>query len=215
MYNLIVVDRLEDRICVKLKRFLSIGTCWRMKARTQVEISMGLRNLRSKDMFSKSDPCIIVFEKQRKAGWVEVARTEVIMNKHNPNFKKRLKMSYYFERRQVSEHTVLLPHITCLALFASSSSSLCFHPRVVGCQEMKFEVWDWDTNAADKSTRNQDYIGCVETTLANLVVDSGMPRKVMKRSGRVAAKGRARMHILSMSPLDANLWDQATEDGLW
>jgi len=131
------------------------------KSKSELELRVGLRNLRSKDLFSKSDPCIIVYQKRRKMGWTEVGRTEVIMNKHNPDFKKRFRMEYHFEQ----------------------------------LQEVKFEVWDWDRNT--KSTVGQDYIGCVTTTLANLVVDSGMPRPVMKRTGRVACKGRARMIIHS------------------
>jgi len=117
------------------------------KARSHVELTFRLRNLRSKDAFSKSDPCVIAYEKQRNGGWTEVGRTEVIQNAHNPDFSKRMRMAYYFERTQ----------------------------------ELKFEVWDWDTNVKQRSTAGQDYIGAVSTTLANLVVDSGMPRKILKR----------------------------------
>eukprot|EP00468_Gymnochlora_sp_CCMP2014_P007172 CAMPEP_0167752038 /NCGR_PEP_ID=MMETSP0110_2-20121227/6911_1 /TAXON_ID=629695 /ORGANISM="Gymnochlora sp., Strain CCMP2014" /LENGTH=753 /DNA_ID=CAMNT_0007637599 /DNA_START=139 /DNA_END=2400 /DNA_ORIENTATION=- len=129
------------------------------KAKSSVEIKVSCRNLTSKDLFSKSDPVVICYENIRGHGWREVGRTELLWNKHNPDFKTKIKMPYYFEKQQ----------------------------------DLKFEVWDWD-NPKTKSTIGQDFIGYIEVSLATAVVETGMPRKLMKRGGRrIACKGKGRL----------------------
>jgi hypothetical protein len=58
------------------------------------------RGLANKDTFSKSDPCCVVQEKASDGRWREIGRTEVIDNNLNPTFKKKIEMTYYFEKKQ-------------------------------------------------------------------------------------------------------------------
>lgn len=110
---------------------------------------------------------MIVYENKRGSGWKEVGRTEIYENKHNPDFKARIKIDYYFERTQ----------------------------------ELKFAVYDWD-NYKSKAVQYQDFIGQCVTTLANVVVDSGMPRPLLKLSGKQACKRRAVIVINSEQQSD-------------
>jgi Ca2+-dependent lipid-binding protein len=59
------------------------------------------RNLRDMDMFSKSDPFVVVFV-QPFGGtkWAELARTEVVMNNLNPEFANKVRVAYLFEEQQ-------------------------------------------------------------------------------------------------------------------
>ena len=53
------------------------------------------------DVFSKSDPICIVYTKPfGSQQWVEIHRTEHIMNTLNPNFASKAKITYFFEEVQ-------------------------------------------------------------------------------------------------------------------
>ncbi|GAB1607454.1 copine-8-like [Argonauta hians] len=68
---------------------------------TQVEISVSCRNLRDRDVFSKSDPVCILYTKNFKSDtFYEYGRTETISNTLNPNFIHKFIISYYFEEYQ-------------------------------------------------------------------------------------------------------------------
>ncbi|XP_036362931.1 copine-8-like isoform X1 [Octopus sinensis] len=68
---------------------------------TQVEISVSCRNLRDRDLFSKSDPVCILYTKNFKSEtFYEFGRTETIKDTLNPDFIKKFVMSYYFEECQ-------------------------------------------------------------------------------------------------------------------
>ena len=59
------------------------------------------RNLRDADVFSVSDPMAIVYHKPfGNADWVELDRTECIDNTLNPDFAKKIKITYFFEEQQ-------------------------------------------------------------------------------------------------------------------
>ena len=50
---------------------------------SKVELSISCTNLKDLDHFSKSDPCLFIFEK-RGTEWIKLGRTEVIDNNLNP-----------------------------------------------------------------------------------------------------------------------------------
>jgi hypothetical protein len=51
-----------------------------------VEIGVRCSNLPREDMFSLSDPMVIIYEKSSGSIWKEQGRTELIMNNLNPIF---------------------------------------------------------------------------------------------------------------------------------
>lgn len=65
---------------------------------------MKCEDLCDKDLLSKSDPMCVMFMKPKGnpgcAAWVEVGRTEVIMDNLNPEFNKKFVVDYSFEERQ-------------------------------------------------------------------------------------------------------------------
>ncbi|XP_052284363.1 copine-8-like isoform X2 [Dreissena polymorpha] len=66
-----------------------------------VELSTCCRNLIDADVFSKSDPMVVLFVfDDRSRTWREFGRTEVIWNNLNPDFVKKFVMQYYFEQSQ-------------------------------------------------------------------------------------------------------------------
>jgi len=68
---------------------------------SKVQLRIKLNNLVDKDTFSKSDPQVTVFCRHSiKAQWMEVGKTEVIMNNLNPEFAKPIEIDYFFEEEQ-------------------------------------------------------------------------------------------------------------------
>uniref|UniRef100_A0A914DCL5 C2 domain-containing protein n=1 Tax=Acrobeloides nanus TaxID=290746 RepID=A0A914DCL5_9BILA len=70
---------------------------------TKVELTLSATNLKDADIFSKSDPCCVVFQYVQQAGhqgWKEIGRTEAIMNCLKPEWNTKIYMEYYFEERQ-------------------------------------------------------------------------------------------------------------------
>ncbi len=68
-----------------------------------VELSVKCMGLSDQDVFSKSDPVCILFQLPRGASpgnWVEVGRTEQILNNVNPEWQKKFVLDYSFEERQ-------------------------------------------------------------------------------------------------------------------
>ena len=67
-----------------------------------VKLYISGRNLKNMDMFSKSDPLCVVFEKaQDSDDWFEIGRTEFIKDTLDPNFEKAIDIDYFFEKNQV------------------------------------------------------------------------------------------------------------------
>ncbi|XP_020897999.1 copine-5 [Exaiptasia diaphana] len=68
---------------------------------TQVELHVSCRNLADLDVFSKSDPMVVMFvQALGTKEWREHGRTEVIMNNLNPDFVKKFTINYFFEEVQ-------------------------------------------------------------------------------------------------------------------
>jgi hypothetical protein len=71
----------------------------------KIELYFQCKNLRDMDVFSKSDPQLVVFSStsrtgQASSGWNEIWKSEKIDNNLNPIFSKTLETDYVFERTQ-------------------------------------------------------------------------------------------------------------------
>ena len=70
-------------------------------ATSLVELSMIGKNLRDMDVMSKSDPmCVVYIQPFGSNAWQEVLRTECIQNNLNPQFTRKVQISYCFEQQQ-------------------------------------------------------------------------------------------------------------------
>ena len=71
-------------------------------ATSLVELSIKGKNLRDMDVFSKSDPMCVVYVQPFGAAnqWQEILRTECIQNTLNPEFTRKVQISYCFEQQQ-------------------------------------------------------------------------------------------------------------------
>ena len=68
---------------------------------SKLEISLACTNLINMDFFSKSDPMIVVFMKNKNTNrWQELGRTETIDDNLNPEFVKKFIVDYFFEEVQ-------------------------------------------------------------------------------------------------------------------
>lgn len=67
---------------------------------TKLELNISASNLADKDTTSKSDPMCVVFLKDATQRYVEVGRTERIMNSLSPAWSQSIQVNYYFEERQ-------------------------------------------------------------------------------------------------------------------
>lgn len=66
---------------------------------TRVQLNISCRNLRDKDVMSKSDPMAVVMS-FKDGGWFEVGRTERLDNALNPQFSTAIIIDYFFEELQ-------------------------------------------------------------------------------------------------------------------
>jgi len=67
----------------------------------EVEISFSGRNLPDLDVLSKSDPmCVMYIQPFGQNQWQEFGRTETIINSRNPDFTKKMNITYRFEELQ-------------------------------------------------------------------------------------------------------------------
>ena len=68
---------------------------------TTMELSFRCSNLRDKDILSKSDPVAIIFGKTKGSqNWLELWRSEMILNNLSPSWKKTFFYDYRFEENQ-------------------------------------------------------------------------------------------------------------------
>ena len=72
---------------------------------TKVEISIRCENLINADFLSKSDPMVVVDQKQ-DTGWLEFGRTETVWDNLNPEFQKKFILEYHFEMHQMLRFSV-------------------------------------------------------------------------------------------------------------
>ncbi|EGG16272.1 hypothetical protein DFA_09302 [Cavenderia fasciculata] len=77
------------------------------KSRLYVELSFNCRNLANKDVLSKSDPQVLVYQNVGPDQWELVGQTEKIKNNLNPTFTKTVKVDYYFEFVQTLSFVVV------------------------------------------------------------------------------------------------------------
>ncbi|KAL4361163.1 hypothetical protein GQ457_04G035910 [Hibiscus cannabinus] len=79
------------------------ATDWYFKSRgiqglfSQIELSFSATNLRDRDVFSKSDPMVVVYIQERDGAFTEVFRTEVVLNSLNPKWITKYTVTYQFE----------------------------------------------------------------------------------------------------------------------
>ncbi|XP_024969832.1 protein BONZAI 1-like [Cynara cardunculus var. scolymus] len=64
---------------------------------TQIELSLSASNLRDRDVLSKSDPMAVIYTKGRDGSLQEIGRTEVVLNSLNPQWIKKVIITYHFE----------------------------------------------------------------------------------------------------------------------
>jgi len=68
---------------------------------SSIELTVSCRDLIDADVFSKSDPMVVLFiQEQNTQKWKEFGRTEVIQDNLNPDFVKKFIIDYFFEERQ-------------------------------------------------------------------------------------------------------------------
>ncbi|XP_065676704.1 LOW QUALITY PROTEIN: copine-8-like [Hydra vulgaris] len=77
---------------------------------SKVVIHVSCANLPNKDLFSKSDPFVVLFLETRQAcgvkSWVECGRTEIVNNNLNPEFFTPFTLDYNFEEYQLLKFEV-------------------------------------------------------------------------------------------------------------
>ncbi|XP_012696621.1 copine-1 isoform X3 [Clupea harengus] len=67
---------------------------------SKVELSISCNNLIDKDVGSKSDPLCVLLQSVGDDKWTEVDRTEQVKNCQDPEFSKKLRLDYHFEKVQ-------------------------------------------------------------------------------------------------------------------
>ena len=65
--------------------------------RKKIEIFLSCRSLIEMDTFSKSDPYVIIFLKNNDGQFLELGRTETLLNNSNPTFVKTIVLDFIFE----------------------------------------------------------------------------------------------------------------------
>uniref|UniRef100_A0A1I7UCZ7 Nicotinic receptor-associated protein 1 n=1 Tax=Caenorhabditis tropicalis TaxID=1561998 RepID=A0A1I7UCZ7_9PELO len=121
------------------------------RPKTNVRLTISANNLMDLDVFSKSDPICIIYEKTsgrksttmdpivvetwRDRQWTERGRTEIIWNDLNPQFKITLLLPYFFEETQL----------------------------------LRFELYDVDSPKVGSDMSSHDFLGRFECVLAQIV----------------------------------------------
>jgi hypothetical protein len=110
-----------------------------------VEIHFKCVNLKKSDLFSKSDPFLVIYlqesrlqpMQQLQNGWREIGRTETIKNSQDPIFSKSFQFEYFFEQ----------------------------------VQRLRIEVFDRDSDS--EQLKDHDFLGMIEITLGQLMGAKG------------------------------------------
>eukprot|EP00240_Pyramimonas_obovata_P000816 CAMPEP_0118955512 /NCGR_PEP_ID=MMETSP1169-20130426/60090_1 /TAXON_ID=36882 /ORGANISM="Pyramimonas obovata, Strain CCMP722" /LENGTH=535 /DNA_ID=CAMNT_0006903381 /DNA_START=178 /DNA_END=1782 /DNA_ORIENTATION=+ len=75
-----------------------------MPAVSKLEISLECNGLKNKDILSKSDPVVYLYERRAghrgESSWTRLGSTEVVKNNLNPKFSTAIQVDYFFEERQ-------------------------------------------------------------------------------------------------------------------
>ena len=68
---------------------------------TKLELAISCRNLHDADVFSLSDPMVVLEERNPETqDWDELGRTEIIWDNLNPDFETKFQIDYHFEVHQ-------------------------------------------------------------------------------------------------------------------
>ncbi|XP_030632091.1 copine-1 isoform X2 [Chanos chanos] len=67
---------------------------------SKVELSISCNSLLDKDVGSKSDPLCVLLQSVGDGKWTEIDRTEKVKNSQDPEFSKKLRIDYFFEKVQ-------------------------------------------------------------------------------------------------------------------
>uniref|UniRef100_H2YHH5 C2 domain-containing protein n=1 Tax=Ciona savignyi TaxID=51511 RepID=H2YHH5_CIOSA len=80
---------------------------WNSQPVIAIELGVSCRNLIDADLFSKSDPMVVMYTQGLGSKeWREFGRTETIWNNLNPDFVKKFIIDYFFEERQAMRFDV-------------------------------------------------------------------------------------------------------------
>ncbi|MGH0182987.1 UNVERIFIED_CONTAM: hypothetical protein FKN15_010930 [Acipenser sinensis] len=79
---------------------VQVGQGMAVQCVTKVELSISCQNLIDKDVGSKSDPLCVLLQSTGEDKWVELDRTERVKNCQSPEFSKKLRVDYFFEKVQ-------------------------------------------------------------------------------------------------------------------
>ncbi|KYQ93593.1 phospholipid-binding protein [Tieghemostelium lacteum] len=78
------------------------------KPTSKVELRFTCTKLKDLDVFSKSDPMVLVYAQDpRTQSWNKIGQTEMVKNNLSPQFKTPVRMDYYFEEVQNLRFTVI------------------------------------------------------------------------------------------------------------
>ena len=68
---------------------------------SKLELSLSCKNLKNMDWLSKSDPIVVVYQKNNVTNrFQELGRTEMILDNLNPEFVKKFIIDFLFEEVQ-------------------------------------------------------------------------------------------------------------------
>ncbi|WVZ23695.1 hypothetical protein V8G54_002239 [Vigna mungo] len=67
---------------------------------SQIELSFSASGLRDRDIVSKSDPMLVLYERGKNGALKELGRTEVVLNSLNPKWITKHTLTYHFETVQ-------------------------------------------------------------------------------------------------------------------
>ena len=67
---------------------------------SKVELFFSARNLKNKDLLSKSDPYLMILFEDASNNYYEVARTSKRKNTLDPNWKETITLDFFFEKKQ-------------------------------------------------------------------------------------------------------------------
>ncbi|KAF8051869.1 hypothetical protein N665_1658s0005 [Sinapis alba] len=67
---------------------------------SHIELSFSASDMRDRDVFSKSDPMVVVYKKEKDETLSEVFRSEVVLNSLAPKWIKKFTLAYHFETVQ-------------------------------------------------------------------------------------------------------------------
>lgn len=176
---------------------------------SKVEVSVTCQNLKDLDYFSKSDPCVFLFELVNR-NWSKLGRTEVIDNNLNPQVSA-------FVSSLFSTHTwSIILSCKCCSLRSNQWSVLQFTCCMFACackrlyswcklslltkqfskhfqlqyrfeeiQKLKFVVVDIDDKSRIDDLSKHDLIGELECTLADLVTAGQQYERTLRLKGEM------------------------------